>query len=221
MKLIAKQNRELIMINPQNTQNENEAEKITLQVPEQYEDFYKKIVFITPDGVFWDLIENNEYLITRSITQYETVKFYIWLTKNNIDFRTQEKELKFNLNHEVEGEVTPEEQSGMERVIAILEAEITEVNAKEDELTTLINTIQTKLDNGEFNGRDGIDGVDGKDGQPGQKGEDGVDGISPTITEIQTASGYDITITDKNGSNTISLVNGKDGKDGAKGEKRR
>lgn len=42
-------------------------------------------------------------------------------------------------------------------------------------------------------------------------GQAGVDGISPTITETQTANGYDIKITDKNGSNTISLVNGKDG----------
>jgi len=53
------------------------------------------------------------------------------------------------------------------------------------------------------------------------RGQAGADGISPTIAETQTASGYDITITDKNGSKTISLVNGKDGKDGAKGEKRR
>ena len=42
-------------------------------------------------------------------------------------------------------------------------------------------------------------------------GQAGADGISPTITETQTASGYDITITDKNGSKIISLVNGKDG----------
>ena len=48
-------------------------------------------------------------------------------------------------------------------------------------------------------------------------GQAGVDGISPIIAETQTASGYDITITDKNGSNTISLVNGKDGKDGSPG----
>lgn len=227
MNVIATENRELIILNTQNTQNENKVETIAIQVPEQYEDFNKKIVFVTPEGVFWDLIENNEYVITRRITQYESVTFYIWLTKDDVDFRTKERKLKFNLNHKVDGEITPEEQSGMERVIAILEAEISEVNAKEDELTTLINTIQTKLDNGEFNGRDGINGVDGQDGQPGQKGEDGIDGISPTITETQTQNGYDITITDKNGSNTISLLNGKDGKDGtngqdgAKGEKRR
>lgn len=218
MKVIAKQNRKLIMINAQNTQNENDAEKIILQVPEKYEDFVKKIAFITPDGVKWDVIENNEYLITKAITKYEQVQFYIWLTKDDVDFRTEEQTLKFNVNHEVEGEVTPEEQTDMERVISILDSEIIKVNNKEQELNTLIDTIQTKLDNGEFNGKDGQNGLDG---QPG------VDGISPTITERQTTSGYDITITDKNGSNTISLVNGKDGKDGvngqdgAKGEKRR
>jgi len=55
-------------------------------------------------------------------------------------------------------------------------------------------------------------------------GQAGVDGISPTITETQTANGYDITITDKNGTRVISLLNGSDGRDGndgAKGEKRR
>lgn len=58
----------------------------------------------------------------------------------------------------------------------------------------------------------------------GQDGTDGVDGVSPTITETQTASGYDISITDKNGTRIISLLNGSDGRDGndgAKGEKRR
>ena len=47
-------------------------------------------------------------------------------------------------------------------------------------------------------------------------GQDGSDGVSPTITETQTSSGYNITITDKNGSRTISLTNGRDGQDGEK-----
>ena len=146
MKVIAKQNRDLILINAQNTQNENDAEKILLQVPEKYEDYVKKIVFITPDGVVWDLIENNEYLIQRAITKYEQVKFYIWLTKGDVDFRTQEKILKFNLNHKVEGEVTPEEQSDIERVLAILDSEIIKVDninidaVKLDDITTITIT---------------------------------------------------------------------------------
>jgi len=163
MKVIAKQNRKLVMINAQNTQNENDAEKIILQVPEKYEDFVKKIAFVTPEGVKWDVIENNEYLITKAITKYEQVQFYIWLTKDDVDFRTEEQTLKFNVNHKVEGEVTPEEQSDIERVISILDSEIIKVNNKEQELNDLISEIQTKLDNGEFNGKDG---VDGKDGQP-------------------------------------------------------
>ena len=48
-------------------------------------------------------------------------------------------------------------------------------------------------------------------------GQAGADGISPTITETQTASGYDISITDKNGTRVISLVNGSDGEDGKDG----
>lgn len=162
MKVIAKQNRDLVLINAQNTQNENDTETILLQVPEKYEDFVKKIAFITPNGVVWDLIENNEYLIKKAITKYEQVQFYIWLTKDDVDFRTKERTLKFNVNHEVEGEVTPEEQTDMERVISILDGEIIKVNNKEQELNTLIDTIQTKLDNGEFNGRDGVDGSDGQ-----------------------------------------------------------
>ena len=42
MKVIAKKNRELALINAQNTQNENKAETITLTVPEEYEDYNKK-----------------------------------------------------------------------------------------------------------------------------------------------------------------------------------
>ena len=55
-----------------------------------------------------------------------------------------------------------------------------------------------------------------KTGNLGQDGIDGVDGVSPIIAETQTSSGYNITITDKNGSRTISLTNGRDGQDGEK-----
>ena len=162
MKITVKENRELIMVNARNTQNENEVETLQITVPEKYSDFVKKIVFITDDGVKWGLIENDTYTLQKNITKYDNVKFYIWLTKDDQDFRSVEKTLYFNKNHEVEGEITPEEQSDMERVISILDSEIIKVNNKEQELNDLINTIQTKLDNGEFNGKDGIDGKNGK-----------------------------------------------------------
>ena len=128
MKILAKQNRELIMINAQNTQNENDAEKILLQVPEQYEDFNKKIVFVTPDGNVWDIITNNEYLIKKAITKYNQVDFYIWLTKGEIDFRSQTKTLRFYHNEDASDEITPEEISGVNTVINLLEEEIDKVD---------------------------------------------------------------------------------------------
>lgn len=149
MKLIAKQNRELIMINPQNTQNENEAEKILLQVPEQYKDFNKKIVFTTKDGNIWDLIVNNEYLIPKAITKYEEVDFYIWLTKDNVDFRTQTKKLKFYKNEDASEEITPEEIGGVNTVINLLEEEITKVEHIDITATKVEKTATISITNKE------------------------------------------------------------------------
>lgn len=147
MKILAKQNRELIMINARNTQNENDAEKITLQVPEQYEDFNKKIVFVTPDGTVWDIIKNNEYLIKKAITKYKQVDFYIWLTKGDVDFRSQTRTLKFYHNVDASGEITPEEISGVNTVVNLLEEEITKVNNLETEIDGKLEEIDTAIDN--------------------------------------------------------------------------
>lgn len=147
MKILAKQNRELIMINAQNTQNENDAEKITLQVPEQYEDFNKKIVFLTPDGNVWDIITNNEYLIKKAITKYKQVDFYIWLTKGTIDFRSQTKTLKFYYNVDVSNEITDEEIGRVNTVINLLEEEITKVENLETEIDGKLEEIDIAIDN--------------------------------------------------------------------------
>lgn len=149
MKILAKQNRELIMINAQNTQNENEAEKILLQVPEQYKDFNKKIVFVTPDGIVWDLIVNDEYLIKKAITKYQQVDFYIWLTKDNVDFRTQTKKLKFYKNEDASEEITPEEIGGVNTVINLLEEEITKVEHIDITATKVEKTATISITNKE------------------------------------------------------------------------
>ena len=46
----------------------------------------------------------------------------------------------------------------------------------------------------------------------------GEDGFSPVITERETELGYDLTITDAEGSNTISLKNGTNGLNGTNGQ---
>ena len=153
MRILAKQNREIIMINARNTQNENDAEKILLEVPEQYEDFNKKIVFITDNGIVWDIIQNNEYLIKKAITKYKQVDFYIWLTKGDLDFRTQTKTLKFYDNVDASEEITDEEIGRVNTVINILEEEITkvedleiEINGKLEEIDTAIDDVNTAID---------------------------------------------------------------------------
>lgn len=147
MKILAKQNRELIMINAQNTQNENDAEKITLQVPEQYEDFNKKIVFVTPAGNVWDIITNNEYLIKKAITKYKQVDFYIWLTKGDVDFRSQTKTLKFYHNVDASDEITDEEIGRVNTVVNLLEEEITKVENLESQIDGKLEEVDTAIDN--------------------------------------------------------------------------
>lgn len=147
MKVIARQNRDLVLINAQNTQNENDAEKITLQVPEQYEDFNKKIVFVTPDGNVWDIITNNEYLIKKAITKYKQVDFYIWLTKGDVDFRSQIKTLKFYQNVDASDEITDEEIGKVNTVVNLLEEEITKVENLESQIDGKLEEVDTAIDN--------------------------------------------------------------------------
>jgi hypothetical protein len=223
MKITVKENRELIMINARNTQNENDVETLQITVPEKYADFNKEIVFVTDEGVFWDLIENDTYTIQRNITKYDSVKFYIRLTKDEKDFRSVEKTLFFNKNHKIDGEVIPEEQTNMERVISILESEITKVNNIDIDANKVGNTATITLtdkdgnektvtildgQNG-LNGRDGVDGKDGSQGLPGATGN----GIA-SITKTSTSGLVDTyTITYTNGNTTTYTVKN--------GEKRR
>lgn len=147
MEIIVKENRELIIKNPESTQNENDVQTIYLTVPEQYEDFNKKIAFVTEEGVKWGLVENNTYTIERSITKFENVLIYVWLTKDDQDFRSVEEALTFNKNHKIDEEVTPEEQSDIERVISILESEITKTENLESQVDDKLEEIDTAIEN--------------------------------------------------------------------------
>lgn len=66
----------------------------------------------------------------------------------------------------------------------------------------------------------GVDYFDGKDGYTPKKGVDyfdgakGDDGISPVVNVVELETGYNISVTDKNGTNNITLKHGKDGDKG-------
>ena len=178
MKAKVKQNRELLLINAQNTQNENRAETIELVVPEEYESYNKKIVFITPDGTVWDVITNNKYKLTNAITKYEKVNFYIWLTKEvdgeSIDFRTKTKTLILYNNVDASDEITDEEIHGVNTVVNLLEEEIEKVENLNIEATKVGHTTTvtiTKKD-GTTESVEINDGIDGQDGYTPQKGID-------------------------------------------------
>jgi len=213
MVIIVKENRELIIKNAENTQNENDVETIYLTVPEKYEDFNKKIAFVTEEGVKWGLVENNTYKIERSITKYGDVQIYVWLTKEDQDFRSVEEPLHFNINHNVEGEITPEEKSSMEEAIEVLESEIVKVETMDIDAIKVENIATITITDKEGNQKV----IHISDGENGTDGQDGRDGFSPTIRTIETTDGYDLEITDISGTNTITISNGKDGKDGSDG----
>lgn len=67
-------------------------------------------------------------------------------------------------------------------------------------------------------GIQGIQGIQGETGAQGPAGNDGADGFSPTISVTTTAAGFDIVVTDKNGSQTFTILNGLNGSNGANGQ---
>lgn len=214
MEIIVKENRQLIIKDSESTQNENDVQTIYLTVPEQYEDFDKKIAFVTEDGVKWGIVLDNIYNLERSITKFENVSVFVWLTKGEQDFRSAEEPLHFNKNHKVDGEITPEERSSMEEAIAVLESEIVKVETMDIDAVKEGNTATVTITDKEGNQKT----VDISDGENGTDGIDGENGFSPTIRTIETTDGYDLEITDINGTRTITILNGKDGKNGLNGQ---
>lgn len=126
------------------TQNENNVTKLYFEFPKEYEDFSKRIVFITEDGNFWDYVNNNQYEIKNNITKYDKVEAYLWLTKDNQDFRSQNFELNFYENENADNLVPTEEQlDGFATVLDVLELKINEV----EELKNTIYQLQENVEN--------------------------------------------------------------------------
>lgn len=166
MKLIIQKNRKVVPIGTYGTQNENEVTELTLEIPEEYRDWNKRIVFITSDGNFWDYIQDDTYIVKRSITKYVSVRAYIWLTNGEQDFRTKEFSLVFWDNKNADDLIPTEEQiDGFNTLITTLNLEITTVTDLETELNGIITDLQYKLDTGYFKGEKGEDGVDGQGGK--------------------------------------------------------
>ena len=98
-----------------------------------------------------------------------------------------------------------------------------------DDLTAQVQEVETKLENGDFDGADGITPTIGENGDwylgdvdtgkpsRGENGTNGTDGFSPIVNVTQTGSGATISITDKVGTTTANISNGQNGINGVDG----
>lgn len=225
MEVKVEENRKIYNLKAEGTQNENNVTELNIEVPKKYEHFNKKIVFITDNGTIWDIIENNTYKLTKAITKYKSVKFYIWLTKDNEDFRTEEKMLIFNNNIDAEDSLTEEEINGLNKVLnevsdikkkvdtlevggyddteikqAVQDLNLSKAN-KEDIYTKA--EIEEKIATGELKGKDGQDGKNGLDGKDGK-----------STYEIAVTNGFDGTEQE-----WLLSLKGDKGEKGDKGDK--
>lgn len=139
-------NRDVIIEEFSGSQNENNASVLNFNIPDTLANSNKKIVFITDDGIFWDLITNNSYRITNRITKYRNVSVYVWLidTINNIDFRSKVWELNFNPNENAENEIPTEEQiDGFDSIISQLNSALEEIESLKSRITELESKIES------------------------------------------------------------------------------
>jgi len=132
MKVIVHENRQLEIIGQSSTKNENDVEVLEIQIPEKYQDWNKKIVFLLPienDNILWDLIEDdNTYTLKTNITKYDKVQFYIWLTHEEQDFRSVTESLYFNNNKDASEEITDEEIGAVNKILEKVDAALEEMD---------------------------------------------------------------------------------------------
>lgn len=141
-------NRETIPIDDDvfGTQNENNVTTLKIEVPEKYQKWNKRIVFITDKGNKWDILRKDDtYVLQNNITKYEKVEAYIWLTEKADateesinDFRSKTFKLSFFANEDANDLIATDEQvDGFNSMLTALNVEI--------EAVKQINTDFTKL----------------------------------------------------------------------------
>ena len=134
------------------TMNENAVTTLEFVFPSAYEDFDKKIVFVTKDGVLSDVIDDDTYTIKRSVIKYSKVYCYVsFFNDDDENFRSKEFLLKFYHNDEEDDELTEEETSVIDTLITTLNAQI---QTAED----LVEEIQSQLESGEIG--NGIENIE-------------------------------------------------------------
>lgn len=173
MKIRVHKDRTLEIIDQASTQNENEVEVIDFEFPTEYNNWSKNIVFlIDEEEPQWDIIQDNQYILPKAITQYSQVGIYIWLINGEQDFRTETKTIYFNENKDASGQVQPKELEPINKILAevnaaLLEVDNVDINVNKSGTVTTVTI--SKKDGTEKS----VQILDGQEGKQGEKGEPG------------------------------------------------
>ena len=139
---------------------ENRAEKLEFEIPDELSEYTATINFETDDGNVYDLLDNGIYTLKNNITKYDKVRFYLEFTKeiseNNLEvIKTEVKTLEFGDSFDVDSEITEEEISIIDTLIAQTNSAINRANAISQDL-------ENKVATDYYRGATGENGADAK-----------------------------------------------------------
>lgn len=166
MKIIVNKDRTITPIGNWGTENENRYEILDIEIPEEFENFNKRIVYYLDGDVVWDIIVDNKVVLTNAVTKYEKVQAYIWLTNNDdVDFRTKLFEMRFYSNKNADGLIPTEEQiDGFNDMLTAMNEKIAEVNNIDIDVSEKVDgkvTLTITKKDGTTEETEIVDGTDG------------------------------------------------------------
>lgn len=182
---------------------ENNAETIKFEIPEEYQEYSRVACFKTEDGTFTKLFDDvtSDYLtFTNDITKYSELDMSIQFMDSANDIIARTSVLHIFIKDTIidSGDVQPDEPKVV--ILNELIDQVSKLDITSEETDTGINVTFTSKTGEETirtltNGKDGADGKDGQNGTNGTNGKDGSNGTD----------GKDATI---NGLNAINIIAG-------------
>ena len=204
-------------------EEENRAERLVFDIPEELSEYSKKICFSTQDGNTEDIFEGNEYILTNAITKYKNVEIYLKFIKkledNKIEvLKTSILQLNFGESFESSEEVAEEKVEIIDKLILDVKELINQVDTlnidverQEDGVkVTLTKKDGTKIETLVQDGEQGIQGEKGENAKINGVNTinitagDGIE-IAQTGTEltIKNTKESDITDVQVNGESVV------------------
>ena len=184
---------------------ENRAEKLEFEIPDTLKDYAVTINFQTDDNNFYDVLDDNIYVLKNNLTKYNQVNFYLefkkQLSENEYEIvKTEISRLEFNDSFDVDKEISEEE-------ITVLDKVIVKANNATNRANAIAEDLENKVATDYYRGATGEIGPQGPQGPQGIQGEQGIKGdVGPQGLKGDTGSaGADAKI---NGVNTLTIEAG-------------